>query len=313
MRVNGEDYLYGRNLQGDIIAIYNESFQAVAHYTYDAWGKVLSVGGVMADTIGEYNSLRYRGYYYDSDTGLYYLNSRYYDPVMCRFVNADGYASTGQGIQGNNMYAYCDYNPINYSDPCGQCHGYANNPDLDKPSSGVRWGYECGYYGIHVRKPKKFSSVDEAATAFATNTYSASSYTRHEYGGEIYSNKNGGYYLTTARAGNPHNVSLGEQYLPMGAKLEATIHTHPNGNYFSKADIDNSFKRGVNSYVIGPNGQLQRYNISNASISILGMITPNPLAASMSEYLESTIRVSWDNHLDSCEGYGCENKSWPNR
>ena len=78
MRVNGEDYLYGRNLQGDIIAIYNESFQAVAHYTYDAWGKVLSVGGVMADTIGEYNSLRYRGYYYDSDTGLYYLNSRYY-------------------------------------------------------------------------------------------------------------------------------------------------------------------------------------------------------------------------------------------
>ena len=151
--MNGQDYVFDKNLQGDIIRIYDENFSSVVKYTYDAWGKILSIDGTGASTIGEYNSLRYRGYYYDSDTGLYYHNSRYYDPVMCRFVNADGYASTGQGITGNNMYAYCGNNPINMIDTEGTCHGYANNPNLDSPASGVRWGYNCGSYGIHVRHP----------------------------------------------------------------------------------------------------------------------------------------------------------------
>ena len=119
--MNGQDYVFDQNLQGDIIRIYDENFSSVVKYTYDAWGKILSIDGTGASTIGEYNSLRYRGYYYDSDTGLYYLNSRYYDPVMCRFVNADGYASTGQGIKGNNMYAYCQYNPIMLIDQGGIC------------------------------------------------------------------------------------------------------------------------------------------------------------------------------------------------
>ena len=117
MRVNGADYLL--NLQGDIVAIYNESLASVVQYTYDSWGKVLSCTGSMADTIGEYNSLRYRGYYYDSDTGLYYLNSRYYDPVLCRFVNADGYTFTDQGMTSFNMYNYCGYNPIDRIDITG--------------------------------------------------------------------------------------------------------------------------------------------------------------------------------------------------
>ena len=80
--------------------------------------KVLSYTGSMTDTIREYNSLRYRGYYYDSDTGLYYLNSRYYDPVMCRFVNADKYVFSDD-IQGSNSYSYCGYDPINRIDPLG--------------------------------------------------------------------------------------------------------------------------------------------------------------------------------------------------
>ena len=119
MRVNGQDYVFEKNLQGDIIRIYDENFSSVVKYTYDAWGKILSIDGTGASTIGEYNSLRYRGYYYDSDTGLYYLNSRYYDPVMCRFVNADAYNSTGLGIQGHNMYSYCLNNPIRYYDNGG--------------------------------------------------------------------------------------------------------------------------------------------------------------------------------------------------
>ena len=70
--------------------------------------------------MAETNPLRYRGYYYDNESGLYYLQSRYYDPAVCRFVNADGYASTGQGVLGYNMFAYCNNSPIIASDPDGE-------------------------------------------------------------------------------------------------------------------------------------------------------------------------------------------------
>ena len=90
-----------------------------AGYTYDAWGNPLSTTGSMAATLGEQNHLRYRGYVYDTETGLYYLQSRYYNPTWGRFINADGYASTGQGIIGNNMFAYCGNNPVKHLDPQG--------------------------------------------------------------------------------------------------------------------------------------------------------------------------------------------------
>lgn len=88
----------------------------VAAYTYDPFGKVLTATGTMA----EINPLRYRGYYQDSETGFYYLQSRYYDPAICRFINADSYASTGQGLIGYNAFAYCLNNPVNYHDDDGK-------------------------------------------------------------------------------------------------------------------------------------------------------------------------------------------------
>ena len=70
--------------------------------------------------IANVNPIRYRGYYYDTESGLYYVGSRYYDPQVCRWINADGYVSTGQGIFGNNMFTYCGNNPVNRKDPTGQ-------------------------------------------------------------------------------------------------------------------------------------------------------------------------------------------------
>ena len=69
--------------------------------------------------IGLLNPIRYRGYYYDIETGLYYLQTRYYDPETGRFINADGFLSTGQGVLGYNMYAYCMNNPVILYDPTG--------------------------------------------------------------------------------------------------------------------------------------------------------------------------------------------------
>ena len=112
-------YYYEFNLQGDIIGIIDSSGTRVVEYTYGAWGDILSITGTMADTIGQKNPLRYRGYYYDAETGFYYLQSRYYDAEICRFLNADGYVSTGQGIVGNNMFVYCGNNPVNRADTTG--------------------------------------------------------------------------------------------------------------------------------------------------------------------------------------------------
>jgi RHS repeat-associated protein len=117
--VDGVSYLYVTNLQGDVMAIINQSGELLVEYTYDAWGNILSVTGPLADTLGADNPLRYRGYVYDTETGLYYLQSRYYNPEISRFINADAFVSTGQGILGNNMFAYCGNNPVMYIDAAG--------------------------------------------------------------------------------------------------------------------------------------------------------------------------------------------------
>ena len=91
----------------------------VVTYTYDAWGNVLNVDGSLKTSLGVLNPFRYRGYVYDSETKLYYLQSRYYNPEIGRFISADALVSTGQGILGNNMFAYCNNNPVLYIDETG--------------------------------------------------------------------------------------------------------------------------------------------------------------------------------------------------
>ena len=122
------DHLYYAvcNSRGDVEAFYNGSGTLRARYIYDSWGNVIKAvdgnGKEITDknSVAYINPIRYRGYYFDSETGLYYLKSRYYDPQVGRFINADGLVSTGQGVLGNNMFAYCNNNPVNNVDPTGQ-------------------------------------------------------------------------------------------------------------------------------------------------------------------------------------------------
>ena len=121
-----ELYYYLVNAQGDVAAILDSSGTMVAFYDYDAWGNCTvydSSAKVLTDptSIANINPLRYRGYYYDAETGFYYLQSRYYDPAICRFINADTFATTdANGFLSANMFAYCENNPINNSDPTGK-------------------------------------------------------------------------------------------------------------------------------------------------------------------------------------------------
>jgi len=110
-KTGGVNYWYVFNLQGDVIGIINASGTQVVTYTYDAYGKPLSTTGSMAGSIGVQNPFRYRGYYYDSETGFYYLNSRYYDPTVGRFVNADS-CIDNRWLNTQNLFQYCGNNPV---------------------------------------------------------------------------------------------------------------------------------------------------------------------------------------------------------
>ena len=119
-------YLCRKDLQGNIIALIDNNGNTVVEYKYDAWGnhKVVNSSGVEItdpDHIGNLNPFRYRGYYYDRETGLYFLQTRYYDPVVGRFLNRDNidYADP-ETINGLNLYAYCLNNPVAYIDPTGE-------------------------------------------------------------------------------------------------------------------------------------------------------------------------------------------------
>ncbi len=119
-----DTYWFEKNLQGDIVTVYNESGTKLVQYTYDAWGNhstLYYAGG--HSTGAKYNPFRYRGYYYDSELGFYYLQSRYYDPAIGRFISADTSSvltASPLSLTDKNLFSYCDNNPVARSDYDGE-------------------------------------------------------------------------------------------------------------------------------------------------------------------------------------------------
>ena len=91
-------------------------------YTYDAWGNFTKswISSSGSNYYAIYNPFTYRGYYYDTELGMYYLQSRYYDPAIGRFINADTSITANGDILGFNMFAYCGSNPGMGFDPTGE-------------------------------------------------------------------------------------------------------------------------------------------------------------------------------------------------
>ena len=121
VNIDGKYYTYVRNIQNDIIALVDASGKIVVNYVYDSWGKLLSITGSLKDTVGIQNPFRYRGYYYDNETGMYYLKNRYYDPGLRRFICSDemGSLDIQENIDDCKLYSYCDNNPIARKDTEG--------------------------------------------------------------------------------------------------------------------------------------------------------------------------------------------------
>ena len=128
MTYGGNTYLYRKNIQGDVIALLNAEGKVIATYKYDAWGnhtvkveEALDSGNFWQyNEVANLNPIRYRSYYYDTETGLYYLQARYYDPVACRFISRDDYSYLDpETVNGLNLFAYCGNNPVMCYDPSG--------------------------------------------------------------------------------------------------------------------------------------------------------------------------------------------------
>ena len=116
---SGGTYYYGKDVFGVIKYIYNASGTIVGTYTYDAWGQTISYSTTINET--NLNPIRYKDYYYDTESGFYYLQSRYYDPQVGRFISADdtGYLGATESVLSFNLYTYCENEPLKNEDPSG--------------------------------------------------------------------------------------------------------------------------------------------------------------------------------------------------
>ncbi|MBQ4119512.1 MAG: RHS repeat-associated core domain-containing protein, partial [Clostridia bacterium] len=165
---NGEPFYFQKNLQGDIIAITDQNANVVARYSYDAWGKCTITFGTNG-VIAHINPFRYRGYYYDTETGLYYLQSRYYDPVVGRFVNGDmpEIAVFEQSVLGHNLFGYCNNSPILSADYLGTDAIILQSKEsvFDFGHMGLLFQYNKSWYYWYWGMNEVIASLQYAITA----------------------------------------------------------------------------------------------------------------------------------------------------
>ena len=158
---NSTTYYYITNIQGDVEAIVDSDGNEVVRYSYDAYGRVTGITGSLKDSLGEMNPFRYRSYYFDSESGFYYLQSRYYSPLMGRFINGDD-----RLVDNGNMFAYCGNNPVINVDYRGTDYscGWSDEnyvPPLDYVEDPVGYEYmDDDFYG----PPTGFEYTDEDFT-----------------------------------------------------------------------------------------------------------------------------------------------------
>ena len=123
IRYKGADYYYVRNGLMTITGLVDANGASVVNYFYDSWGNMLNITGSMAASLGKDNPYRFKGYYYDEETGMYYLKSRYYQPEICRFISADDISimlDNPMSLWDKNLYVYGDNDPVNKKDDDGE-------------------------------------------------------------------------------------------------------------------------------------------------------------------------------------------------
>ena len=270
-------YYFAKNLQGDVTAILDYQGNVLANYRYDAYGCIISVTDAngnyisSATHIATLNPFRYRGYMYDEESGFYYLRSRYYDPYIGRFLNADGLVSTGQGLDGHNMFAYCGNNPVIRQDVSGHSWGLvvlviaAVAALLTTTSCSTKKSQSKADRDAQIdkelqsEKEKGYTSIDEAAVDLGEKLMNKTIETGKEYGATIYqyNHDENVYYTSGYYTGLSKGVTIHDYFVPNDAKIVGIVHTHPirtNEEFvFSSEDFSNGREdESIERYVITP-------------------------------------------------------------
>ena len=270
-------YFYETNLQGDVVAIYDANGAKVVGFRYDAWGcfntdKTNTT--ICTDTFLRASLFRYRSYIYDYETGLYYLQSRYYDPETGRFLNADGYINANGDLIGFNMYAYCSNNPVNYVDQSGNVIEWVvlavlgvlaiaglsscgNNTPAESDDERLE-EYEEWIGGTKNKQEK----IDEAIA----KTHSTALENNHdyEYGTFVYKDAYDYYHMINVYSTREvEKIDMLYNYIPKNSIAIAFIHTHNKHNetlIFNSIELPDPYE----NYVVDIGGCVY-YAAPNAS------------------------------------------------
>ncbi len=238
---NGTQYLYLTNQTGDVISITDAQGNEIVQYDYDPWGKCNFLQPMIADEkfandIANINPIRYRGYYLDSETGYYYLQSRYYDPDICRFINTDVYKYAQEKkneFSGVCLFTYCMNNPINNID----VFGTSSKKRFDTPKSALKkWAND--YFKTSLKMQRELCAL--------LYSYLENNRLYYEYTD---------YAIGQKKSCDPVNQC--KYYSrPQESSLVGTIHTHPNATVggFSDADFAYDKHYRLNGYVVCKKG-----------------------------------------------------------
>ena len=343
----GHDTYYIQNAHGDVVNLTDKDGKVTKSYRYDAFGVEKNIDE------NDTNAFRYCGEYYDKETATVYLRARYYNPSAGRFTQRDSFAGKNEDPLSLNKYTYCHNNPIRYVDPSGHSYGLINGEKFSinsawdaKKFNELKSGKSSSSQVATTTVPKAFDSpitgglstpiknrttyttvvphdsgpfqsMDEAALSFSNNTYSKSSYIRHEYAAIIYSKKSNNqlyYYYTIPNIGGPHSVEINVKSIPKKATAVAYIHTHPNSTSFSNSDKDIADLLKIDAYMADPNYDLHKYYYNDQTETITESFIPNELGEYEKIVLEGTCKDSWENHIVNgvcVEDFDCGNMHWP--
>ena len=285
MQFNGEKYGYIVNLQGDVVGFIDSAGTEVVKYVYDAWGQILSTTGSLASTLGSIQPFRYRGYVYDPETGLYYVSSRYYDPEIGRWINADSQLNTSLGILGLNQFSYCLNSPVNMVDYGGNKPG-----DLFDTMDEAARDFAEYINEKSISVDCEYGSFIYKKTVWETQTITY--YNPNIFGNNFLSNLwnyifRGGltktitkrvkvtkYSYVEPKKGTAHSVSIPINWFGARNKV-AEIHTHGayspgySNDNFSSADLNNWI-----NYLVTPLGTVRKYNPADGSDIIIYFDVP---------------------------------------
>ena len=228
IRYKGADYYYIRDGLMCITGLVDANGGAVVNYRYDSWGKLISITGSMAGTLGKDNPYRYKGYYYDDETGMYYISVRYYNPEIARFINTDteDILDISSHLYDKNLYAYCDNNPIMRKDTGGEFWTIAAGALIGAViSAGIEFGMELAFDG-------KIDAGSIGLAALSGAAGGALAATGFGYGGQIIGNaaiSGVSEVISQIRSGNRNIKSIAANAGAMAAVGAASVYIGGKG------------------------------------------------------------------------------------